>query len=161
MRGEAARARLADGAGTSPGEADVLSGVEALARLPESSRRSLADVLQPIDLAPGERLFSEGEPSQGLVVVDRGRLRLRSARGCEGEVGAGALLGAFSLVSGRPRATTAEAVCATRVRVLHSDAFGRLIDDAPRAACHLLAALLHEGASLAREAADVLAPPRR
>lgn len=69
----------------------------------------------PRRLARGQILFTEGERSEHLYVVARGRLKVlvRSARGEElllAVVGPGESVGELSILDGRPRSATAEAL---------------------------------------------------
>jgi CRP-like cAMP-binding protein len=126
-----------------------------LAELSEEERELVTDLLERIDLDPGDQLFCEGQEAECLVLIEKGSLALTSARaGALGQVGAGDSLGALSLVSVGPREATAVAGEATAVWVLSRESFRRLCEDAPRAACRILEAALADFAGAVREGLD-------
>ena len=133
------------------GSAKGLEAFGLLAELEEGEREALADLLEELRLEPGTRLFEEGEPSDGLLLVAEGRVRIESSRaGDRAELGPGATLGAFSLVVSGEREARAETVSRSRILVLRRDAFRRFCDESPRAACRLLEAIVREAARLSR-----------
>lgn len=132
-----------------------------LAELADDERELVADLVERVDLDPGEQLFAEGQESEGLYLVERGALELSSRRaGALGRVAAGETLGAVSLVAVGPREATAVAREAARVWLLSRESFRRLAYDAPRAACRMLEGSLAELAGAVREELDRFAGPR-
>jgi Cyclic nucleotide-binding domain len=87
----------------------------------------LRDCLRGLPLevrAPGEILLTEGEPSDSLLVIARGRVKVfvrqRSGRdGLLAELGQGAFLGEIGVLAGLPRSATA--VTSTRCLLLRVD----------------------------------------
>jgi len=136
-----------------------LKRYELLSSLGEEERALLGDLLEEIDLEAGEPLFKERQESEGLVLVERGMLRLESERGAlAGKLGPGGDLGGLSLIALGNREVTAVASEPTRVLVLSRSAFLRFADDAPRAGCRLLEAILADTAAQLRQQLDRLAP---
>ncbi len=136
-----------------------LKRYEILSSLGEEEKEVLEGLLEEIELEAGEPLFKEGHESEGLVLVETGALRLESERGeLAGKVGPGSDLGGLSLIALGMREVTAVASEPTRVLVLSRSAFLRLADDAPRAGCRLLEAVLAETAALLRPQLDRLVP---
>lgn len=126
-----------------------------LAELSEDERELVSELLDRVSLDDGEQLFAEGQESDGLVLVERGALRLGSSRGgALGELPAGESLGAVALVCVGPREATAVACGATRVAVLSRESFRRLAEDSPRAACRILEAALADLAGAVRDGLD-------
>jgi CRP-like cAMP-binding protein len=124
-----------------------------LEALGADEREALAGAFESLDFAAGERLFDVGDPADGLLLVAAGRVGLTSdPHGARGEFGPGDALGANSLVGDGVRVARAETLSRARVLHLGRDAFQRLIDAQPRAACRLLEALLREQAHSTREA---------
>lgn len=122
-----------------------------LAELAEPEREAIAELLEPLELAAERQLFREGQEAEGLVLLERGALRLECRRrGALGACGAGTVLGGLSLVAVGPREATAVATERSRVWVLSRTSFHRLVEDAPRAACRLLAAVLADFAQAVR-----------
>ena len=136
-------------------EGPELKDFALLAELSEEERELVTDLLERLDLDPGEQLFCEGQEADSLVLIQTGTLDLTSARvGAVGQVGAGESLGALSLVSVGPREVTAVASEAARVWVLSRESFRRLCEDAPRAACRILEAALVDFAGAVRESLE-------
>ena len=136
-----------------------LKRFELLSSLGDEERGLLDELLEEIDLEAGEPLFKEGHESEGLVLVERGTLRLESERGdLAGKLGAGGELGALSLIALGMREVTAIASEPTRVLVLSRSAFLRFAEDAPRGGCRLLEAVLAATAGLLRQQLDRLVP---
>jgi CRP/FNR family cyclic AMP-dependent transcriptional regulator len=132
---------------------DELAGFPLLADLGPDERRAVAQELEWLSFEQGVALFREGEPADGLVLLIEGRVRLVSRRtGCVGECGAGACLGALSLVAEGAREATGETLSRCRMLRLSREAYGRLVAGAPRAACQLLEAVLRDSAAVVREA---------
>jgi CRP/FNR family cyclic AMP-dependent transcriptional regulator len=76
--------------------------------------------------APGQVVFTEGEPSEHLYVVRRGRIRVlvQSAHGEEmtlAVLGPGETLGELSVIDEQPRSASAEALDATELVTLPAD----------------------------------------
>ena len=129
-----------------------------LGELSEEERELVAEELEPATLREGDRLFTEGEESHGLVLVVEGRFRLESRRvGVLGTAHPGQALGAASLVAIGPREASAVAETTSRVLLLRRSAFRRLALDAPGAACRLAEAVAAELAALVRAELDTIA----
>jgi CRP-like cAMP-binding protein len=99
---------------------DALRRVAYFASLPASELQRLAGRCTTRSLAAGERLFEEGEPCRGLVIIAEGRVEIRqiSLRGREQVFhaeGPGAALGEGPLFDGGGYIATAAALTPTRV----------------------------------------------
>ena len=126
-----------------------------LSDLTDSDREAVAELLEPIELAPGRKCFREGQEAEGLLLIDRGELRLESRRGGElGSSGEGTAIGGLSLLMVGSREITATAVAPTRVLQLSRAAFLRLAEDHPRAGLRLVQAITAEFAGAVREGLD-------
>lgn len=126
-----------------------------LSELEEPEREAVAEELEEVVLEAGTLVFDEGEQGEGLLFVAEGGVRVESSRATQpAELGPGASLGAFSLVTSGPREARAETTSRSRLLVLRRSAFRRLAGAEPRAACRLLEAILRETARLGREALD-------
>jgi NTE family protein len=125
------------------------------ADLSEEERELVVDLLTRMELDAGDQLFAEGAESEGLVLVERGALALNSGRaGALGLLMAGDCMGAASLVAVGTREATALASESACVLVLSREAFRRLAEDAPRAACRMLEVALADLAGAVREGLD-------
>jgi CRP-like cAMP-binding protein len=131
-----------------------------LSDLTDSDREAVAELLEPIELVPGRQCFREGQEAEGLLLIDRGELRLESERGGElGASGEGTAIGGLSLLVVGPRELTAIAVAPTRVLQLSRSSFLRLAEDYPRTGLRLAQAIMAEFAGAVREGLDRFAPP--
>lgn len=131
-----------------------------LSDLTDSDREAVAELLEPIELVPGRQCFREGQEAEGLLLIDRGELRLESQRGGElGSGGEGTSIGGLSLLLVGAREVTATAAAPTRVLQLSRAAFLRLAEDHPRAALRLVQAITTEFAGAVREGLDRMVPP--
>jgi len=123
------------------------------ASLGDADRDQLANALETLELAPGEKVFDVGDPADCLLLVAEGRIALTSdAHDAHGEFGPGDALGANALVGDGVREARAETLSRARVLRLDRAGFERFADAQPRVACRLLAALLREQAHTTREA---------
>jgi NTE family protein len=139
---------------------DDLKRFALLSELTDSDREMVAELLEPIELAAGRQLFREGQEAEGLILIDRGELRLESQRtGKLGSSGEGTAIGGLSLLAVGPREVTAIAVGPTRVLQLSRVAFLRLAEDSPRTALRLVQAIVAELAGAVREGLERIASP--
>ena len=122
------------------------------AGLAEEELDAVAAHLEVRELAADDVLWREGEGAGGLVLLQEGALRIDSR--CDGELGrceAPACFGAASLVADGPREASAVAAGVGVAFTLSRTAFGRLLEDSPRAAARLLAAIATDLARLLRD----------
>ncbi|MBI1378841.1 MAG: DHA2 family efflux MFS transporter permease subunit [Frankiales bacterium] len=89
--------------------AEPLAGAPLLSRLPAGSRARLAAGSTPVLLPAGEVLVSEGDPAHDMYVVSSGRLEVVSGGAVLRELGAGAVIGELSLLTGGRRSATVRA----------------------------------------------------
>ncbi len=93
-------------------------------------------------LAPGEPLFAQGQASDDIFFVERGRLEIVTA-GVHGtrirlaKIVAGAMIGEMALYSGRPRTASVSAVEPAALRVLSRDDWLRMKRERPDLAARL------------------------
>ena len=128
--------------------------------LTDSDREAVAELLEPIELAPGRQCFREGQEAEGLLLIDRGELRLESQRsGDLGSSGEGTAIGGLSLLLVGTREVTATAIVPTRVLYITRAAFLRLAEDHPRAGLRLAQAITAEFAAAVREGLDRMVSP--
>jgi CRP-like cAMP-binding protein len=128
------------------------------AELTEEEREIAASLLEQRRLVDGKSAFREGSESEGLVLLESGRLKLRSARtnGIVGTLEAPDHLGAGSLFTVGKREVTALADGPCTIYTLSRSALARLVEDSPRAGYRLAAAVASELAGLARRGLDPL-----
>jgi hypothetical protein len=110
-----------------PETSEAYPGLRACLLFDGLSEEDLLDCVRGLPLetrAPGEILLTEGEPSDSLLVIARGRIKVfvRQRSGRDGllcELGQGAFLGEIGVLAGLPRSATA--VTSTRSLLLRVD----------------------------------------
>ncbi len=137
---------------------EALKRYSLFSELNDEEREVVASLLEERKLADGKSAFREGSESDGLVLLESGRLTLRSGRtrSLVGSLEAPDHLGAASLFALGKREVTALAEGACVIFVLSRSALSRLLDDSPRAAFRLAEAVAAELAGLARQSAESL-----
>lgn len=138
---------------------EALKRFALFAELTEEEREIVASLLEKRTLPKGKSVFREGAESDGLVLLESGRLKLRSGRtqAVVGTLEAPDHLGAASLFSLGKREVTALADGPCTLFTLSRSALARLVDDAPRAGYRLASAVALELAGLARQSLEPLA----
>lgn len=137
--------------------ASALKVCGLLQDLSEEDRDALWEELECSELGAGRAVFEEGAEADGLVLILEGEVRLEAReRGALGELGAGAALGALSLVAAGRREVTAIATSACKLAHLSRGGFRRIAADSPQLACRLQDAILRELAANLREALPLL-----
>ena len=137
---------------------DVLKRFALLVEFSDDERDALSDLLEKRILPNGKSVFREGDESEGLVLLEKGRLKLKSRRtgSIVGILEAEQHLGATSLFSMGKREVTAQAHGGCTIWTLSRSGLSRLLDDSPRAAFRLAEAVAGEVASLMRTSLDQL-----
>ena len=101
----------------------LLSRVPFLAPLTPATLERLAEDSRPVELAPGETLFRQGEPGHRFYVVDEGRVRVDVDGRSATRLGAGDFVGEIALIRGGPRTATVTAEESSRLYAVDSEAF--------------------------------------
>jgi CRP-like cAMP-binding protein len=110
----------------------LLAEMHLFAGIPEEELDEIAEVLQPVELRPGEVLFRQGAEANGLHVVATGSVgvysRLPGGREVDlAALGIGEVIGELSLVDGGTRAATVRALERTTVFFLGRADFVALV----------------------------------
>ena len=123
-----------------------------LASLDEAELQLVAFLLQPRELAPEQKLWREGDPSDGLWLLEEGVLRFETrSEGPLGQRAAPAWFGCAGLVWEAPREASAHAEGPVRASLLSKTAFAQLLAAAPRSAARLLGAISSDLASVLQD----------
>ena len=114
----------------------ALAGLPLLRAVPPEDLGRLAEQAFPRHLTRGQVLFVEGDPSDHLFVVERGRLKVAvgSARGQElllQVVGPGGAVGELSVVDRLPRSAGATALDELSLWCVPADALRALLSRSP------------------------------
>ncbi len=132
-----------------------------LGRLEPADLPLVEAACEAVEVEAGAVLFEQGDVAEGLVLIEEGRVRVESSRAPGSlELGAGASLGAFSLIGAGLREARAETTSRSRLRLLARDSFRRLREEAPDTACRLLEGVLADAATWLRTQAACLDPAR-
>jgi CRP-like cAMP-binding protein len=147
---------------------DELASIDLFAALDRRSLDELAAATTARRLAAGQILFAQGDPSDHLVVVRSGRLRVlvSSDRGDElvfTVLGSGDVLGELSMIDGLPRSATVSALDPSVVLLLPEAAVRRVLLQSPEALLAVARQLGEQVRRLTGSAADLvfLDLPRR
>jgi CRP-like cAMP-binding protein len=127
-------------------DADTLRRTAAFAALPLAAREALVLCFRERRYAPGEVVFSEGEPASSLYLCAEGELETRQrgagASAWLARIGPGRIFGASALIDPTPRAASVVAVRPSVVFEMGEDAVETLRRNAPEAARALRAAAI-------------------
>ena len=113
-----------------------LASSKLFAQLPGAEIKQLSVVSRELRFAPGEVIFKEGDPGDGLFVVLAGRVQISAAIG-SGErhvfstVGPGDVFGEMALLDNLPRSAQASAEGETTVAFVPRDEFVELLRASP------------------------------
>jgi len=144
-----------------------LDGVALFKELPEPGLQTLAERGRPKRFAAGEVIMRQGDTSDALHVITRGRVRVERAQASEpplvlAELGVGEVVGEMGLLDLAPRSATVTALEDTETLELHATVMALVVMQHPQVATALLRTLSHRLRD-ADELADSLArrpPPR-
>jgi CRP-like cAMP-binding protein len=102
--------------------------------LAEREAVAIFEIAHPVFLGPGEVLFREGDPGDGLFVLLEGEMEIVAASSDRqpqvlARIGAGGVVGEMSLLEGSPqRSATAVATTQARLLKLPADRFRQLLE---------------------------------
>lgn len=126
--------------------------------LDDGELAALSSALAPRELARGEALLVEGQPSSSLYLVTRGQCTVRVAAANEpmlvATVGPGAIVGEVSFIDGGKTSATLRALEPTFVLALHREAFDALASSHPAVATRVLGNVCASLAARIRTATD-------
>ncbi len=120
-----------------------LQNISLFAGLSEEALSGLAESLESIILKENEILFKKGDPGNALYIIWEGWVKAyaENSRGEEvvlNEFGPGESFGEMSLVDGRPRSATIEAIQPTRLLRLRQESFLNILTQNPTFSLELL-----------------------
>lgn len=115
---------------------EILGKSPFFARLDRSARAEIADDLVLVDLPAGKTLFRQGDPGDGMYIVESGLLEVLS-RDNEGEVmtldrlDAGSAVGEMALLTGQARTADVVAMVDSSLVFLPKAGFDRIVARQP------------------------------
>ena len=110
--------------------ARALAATPLFAGMPSDALQALVENLELVALAPGERLFREGDPGDALYVVVEGELAVEAAAPPRPEVsrlGPGSFIGEVALMTDQPRLATVTAVAAAELLRIDRHTLSRVL----------------------------------
>ena len=134
--------------------------------VPEEDVRALLSIARRRKFARGEVVFHEGDPSDTLHLIDKGRFAARTQTALGDTailsvLGAGDMFGELSLLDGdpQPRSATVSALEAGETRSVHRMDFDRLRREHPETASVLIGILSGQVRRLSRHLLEALYVP--
>ena len=142
-----------------------LAGVALFKDLPEPGLQTLVERGRPKRFAAGDVIMRQGDSSEALHVITRGRVRVERSQAAEtplvlAELTAGDVIGEMGLLDNAPRSATVTALEDTETLEIHATVMALVLMQYPQVASALLRTLSRRLRS-ADELADALArrPP--
>jgi signal transduction histidine kinase len=110
--------------------------------------RKIPDSVQTRRVSAGEVIFTQGEPGDGMYLVDEGRIAiLLGADGAEprviSEVGPGGIFGEMAILDGEPRSATTRAEVDSTLRFIPRDDVLELFSHSPQLVLALMRYFTH------------------
>lgn len=108
------------------------------------SKRALAQIAAGgrfTEHADGHEVIVEGAGATGFHLITEGRARVTSGEAVRRTLGVGDYFGEISLIDGKPRSSSVEAVGTLQTFMLHSSQLQSLIEEQPKLARQLLLVL--------------------
>jgi CRP/FNR family cyclic AMP-dependent transcriptional regulator len=120
---------------------ELLRGVPLFADLSKRELESVAAVADELDLPAGRELTREGARGAEFVVIADGAAEVRQGGRRINTLSSGDFLGEIALVTGAPRTATVKTTAPSRLLVLTSTQFRKLLRDMPSLQLKVLDAL--------------------
>jgi CRP/FNR family transcriptional regulator, cyclic AMP receptor protein len=120
---------------------ELMRAVPLFAGLLPSELDRISLVMNPVDVAAGEVICSEGEPGHDFYVLARGEAGIEHGGDTVAKLHTGDHFGELALLDRGPRSATVRALSDSRLYVLHDASFASVLNEVPALAQKLLAAL--------------------
>jgi CRP-like cAMP-binding protein len=120
---------------------EFVRAVPLFAGLLPSEVERITMVMNPIDVAAGEVVCTEGEPGHEFYVIASGEAAVEHAGGVATKLHTGDHFGEMALLDRGPRSATVRALSDCRLYVLQEASFSALLNEVPALAQKLLASL--------------------
>jgi CRP-like cAMP-binding protein len=120
---------------------EFVRAVPLFAGLLPSEVERITMVMNPVDVAAGEVVCTEGEPGHEFYVIASGEAAVEHAGGVANKLHTGDHFGELALLDRGPRSATVRALSDCRLYVLQEASFTALLNEVPALAQKLLASL--------------------
>ncbi|MGH9324159.1 MAG: cyclic nucleotide-binding domain-containing protein [Vicinamibacteria bacterium] len=107
----------------------LLKGVSMFSSTSEDTLADVADVLEEVELGPGELVFSKGDPGDSMYIVVSGKVRVFDGARTINYLGEREIFGELALLDPEPRSASVEAFEETRLFRLGRDTLFELMAD--------------------------------
>ena len=122
---------------------EIIRKVAMLKGLTAEQVRRLATSASRVTLGAGQKLFDEGDPTGGVFVVERGRVRLTRKGTPIADLGPGEMFGEMAALDGGPRVVTVTAGEPTSLLALAADAYAAVVYENAAVLKEVLRVVLH------------------
>src|SRR3970040_1924608 len=106
---------------------EIIGKVAMLRGVTAEQVRRLAASASRVTLGTGQKLFDEGDPTGGVFIVERGRVRLTRKGTQIADLGPGEMFGEMAALDGGPRVVTVTAGEPTPLLALPEDAYTAVV----------------------------------
>ncbi len=120
---------------------EFVRAVPLFAGLLPSEVDRITMVMNPVQVAAGEVICTEGEPGHEFYVIAAGEAAVEHGDEVAAKLGTGDHFGELALLDRGPRSATVRAVSDCRLYVLNEASFAAVLNEVPALAQKLLAAL--------------------
>ena len=117
---------------------DTLRHVVLFRHLDMSEQCKVLSIVRAVDVAPGEVIINEGETSDALYAIIKGKLEVERGGSPVRVLESGEHFGEMALFNARPRSATVRAKTAARLLVVERMRFNELLKKEPQLAVKLL-----------------------
>jgi len=118
-----------------------MRAVPLFAGLLPSELDRIAMVMNPMDVAAGDVICTEGEPGRDFYLIADGEATVEHDGAAVAKLAIGDHFGELALLDRGPRSATVVAARDSRLYVLHDASFAAVLNEVPALAQKLLAAL--------------------
>jgi CRP/FNR family cyclic AMP-dependent transcriptional regulator len=118
--------------------ADRLRSIRLFADLSPEAREAIADIATEVDFPAERAVVRQGDPGNGMFIVESGRLRVVRDGIAVATLGPGEWVGELSVIDGHPRTASAVTEEPTRCLAISTWDAERLIEQRPDIALSLL-----------------------
>jgi len=122
---------------------EIIRKVAMLKGLTAEQVRRLATSASRVTLGAGQKLFDEGDPTGGVFIVERGRVRLTRKGTPIADLGPGEMFGEMAALDGGPRVVTVTAGEPTSLLALPADAYTAVVYENAAVLKEVLRVVLH------------------
>ena len=145
-------------------DAELLRKIPLFRELPQQALESIARLARERVYEPQAVVVQQDEPSDGIYLINAGRLAVSVATGdgrvtTIGQMGPGEIIGEISLLDGGPRSATVVAISESRLVAIDREAFLMLVRNQPSISLALVSVLARRLRALTRWADDIVGLP--